>query len=176
MRAITIILIAGLALAGCARSQSPDVYSRGEVGAQVGVEEAVVLSARPVTIEGTRSNVGATVGAVAGGIGGTYAGNRRGAVLGGIAGAVVGALIGAAAEEAFTSREGMEYLVRLENGETVAVVQPKGDAPLNPGAQVLLVYGDFIRIVPTPPGGKDEVSPSEAGVEREPPLEEEAPA
>ena len=121
----------------------------------------MVLSSRPVTIEGTQSKVGATIGAAAGGVGGTYAGNKRGAILGGIAGAVVGAIIGAVAEEAITSREGVEYLVRLENGETVAVVQPKGDAELSPGADVLLVYGDFIRVVPAPPGGKSEISPKQ---------------
>lgn len=177
MRLTIIILAAGLALAGCARSQSPDVYSRGEVGAKVEVEDAVVLSVRDVEIEGTRSNIGAAVGGAAGAVGGSYAGNRRGAVLGAIAGAVVGALVGAVAEEAVTSREGVEYLVRLEDGETVAVVQPKGDAPLAPGAEVLLVYGDHIRVVPAPAirrSGKDgaridtpETAPSEAPAESE---------
>ncbi len=152
MRAIALVLIAGLTLGGCARSLSPDVYSRDEVGSTVEVEDAVVLSVRDVKIEGTRSNVGAAVGAAAGGVGGSYAGHRRGAILGAIAGAVVGALVGAAAEEAITSSEGVEYLVRLDNGETVAVVQPKGEAPLAPGDNVLLVYGDHIRVVPAPHG------------------------
>ncbi|MGZ0189840.1 MAG: glycine zipper domain-containing protein [Alphaproteobacteria bacterium] len=153
MRVIALVLVAGLALSGCARSLSPDVYSRGEVGSTVEVEEATVLSVRAVKIEGTRSNIGAGVGAAAGGIGGSYAGKRRGAILGAIAGAVVGAIVGAVAEDAITSSEGVEYLVRLPDGETRAVVQPKGATQLPPGSPVLLVYGDHIRVVPAPANG-----------------------
>lgn len=155
MRALAVVLISGIALAGCARSLSPDVYSRGEVGAKVEVEDAVLLSSRDVRIEGTRSNVGAGVGAVVGGVGGSYAGkgsDARLGVLGAIAGAVVGAVVGAAVEEAATESQGVEYLVRLPDGETVAVVQPKGATDLQPGDHVLLVYGDHIRVVPAPDG------------------------
>lgn len=176
MRAVAVVLMAGLALAGCARSLSPDVYSRGEVGAKVEVEDAVVLSVRDVEIEGTRSNVGAGVGAVAGGVGGTFAGGSdRVAILGAIAGAVVGAVVGSAVEEAVTSSDGVEYMVRLADGETVAVVQPKGETPLQPGAQVLLVYGDHIRVVPAPPGRAAAPPAAEDTVDTLPEAEPEFP-
>ena len=51
-------------------------------------------------------------------------------------------------EGAVTGSEGIEYLVELDNGETVAVVQPKGGDPLKPGDSALLVYGHHIRVVP----------------------------
>ncbi|MEQ9124293.1 MAG: hypothetical protein RIM80_17210 [Alphaproteobacteria bacterium] len=175
MRSIAILLVAGLALSGCARSLSPDVYSRGEVGAKVEVENATVVAVRDVSIEGTKSNIGAGAGAVAGGVGGAVAvgRNRGAATLGAVAGAIIGAIAGAAIEEAATSSDGVEYMVRLENGETVAVVQPKGDAPLAPGDRALLVYGDHIRVVPAPaalapaepvppPAAKDTEAPSTA--------------
>ena len=154
MRAIAIILLSSLMLAGCARSLSPDVYSRDEVGSKVEVEDAVVVATRDVKIEGTQSNVGAGAGAVAGGVGGAVAvgRNRGAATLGAVAGAIIGAIAGAAVEEAATSSEGVEYLVRLNDGETVAVVQPKGATTLAPGDRALLVYGDHIRVVPVPAG------------------------
>lgn len=166
MRGVAILVITGLALAGCARSQSPDVYSRDEVGSKVEIEEAVVVAARDVSIEGTRSNVGAGAGAVLGGVGGAVAGkNREIAILGAVAGAIVGAIVGSVAEEVVTSATGVEYMVRLRSGEVVAVVQPKGETELAPGANVLLVYGDQIRVVPAPVGV--QTAPPPPPVERD---------
>lgn len=150
MRTAIAIIIAGLALTGCAKSLSPDVYSRGEVGSAVQIEDGVVLSVRDVRIEGTRSNIGGGIGAAAGGVGGSWAGSGRAGILGAIAGAVVGAVVGAVAEDAITGSDGIEYLVRRADGDTVAVVQPKGETQLPPGTKVMLVYGDHIRIVPAP--------------------------
>ena len=174
MRSIAIALVALTALSGCARSLSPDVYSRDEVGAKVEVEDAVIVSARDVQIEGTRSNIGAGAGAVAGGVGGAVAvgRNRGAATLGAVAGAIIGAIAGAAIEEAATSSSGVEYLVRLNDGQTVAVVQPKGDAELRPGDRVLLVYGDHIRVVPT----QEPVAPPAPSPAPAPSAESGAPA
>lgn len=148
MKAMIIVFAAALAVSGCARDLSPDVYSRDEVGSKVDIQEARVISVRDVRIEGTRSGVGAVAGAAAGGIGGSYAGKGRGGAIGAIAGAVLGGLLGAAMEGAVSGSEGVEYLVELDNGETVAVVQPKGGDPLKPGDPALLVYGHHIRVVP----------------------------
>jgi outer membrane lipoprotein SlyB len=148
MKAMIIVFAAALAVSGCARDLSPDVYSRDEVGSKVDIQDARVISERNVRIEGTRSGVGAVAGAAAGGIGGSYAGRGRGGAIGAIAGAVIGGLLGAAMEGAVTGSEGVEYLVELDNGETVAVVQPKGSDPLKPGDSALLVYGHHIRVVP----------------------------
>ena len=148
MKAMIIVFAAALAVSGCARDLSPYVYSRDEVGSKVDIQEARVISVRNVQIEGTRSGVGAVAGAAAGGIGGSYAGRGRGGAIGAIAGAVIGGLLGAAMEGAVTGSEGIEYLVQLDNGETVAVVQPKGGDPLKPGDSALLVYGHHIRVVP----------------------------
>ena len=148
MKAMIIVFAAALAVSGCARDLSPDVYSLDEVGSKVDIEDARVISVRNVRIEGTRSGVGAVAGAAAGGIGGSYAGRGRGGAIGAIAGAVIGGLLGAAMEGAVTGSEGVEYLVELDNGETVAVVQPKGSDPLKPGDSALLVYGHHIRVVP----------------------------
>jgi len=148
MKAMIIVFAAALAVSGCARDLSPDVYSRDEVGSKVDIQDARVISVRNVRIKGTRSGVGAVAGAAAGGIGGSYAGKGRGGAIGAIAGAVIGGLLGAAMEGAVTGSEGVEYLVELDNGETVAVVQPKGGDPLEPGDSALLVYGHHIRVVP----------------------------
>lgn len=174
MRAMVFVFAAALALSGCARDLSPDVYSRGEVGSKVDVQQARIISVRAVKIEGTRSGVGAIAGAAAGGVGGSYAGKGRGGAIGAIAGAVLGGLLGSAMEGAVSSSEGVEYLVELENGDTIAVVQPKGDAPLKPGDSALLVYGDHIRVVPA--GNHGPVHPKDVRKENAPAASDERPA
>jgi outer membrane lipoprotein SlyB len=143
-----IVFAAALAVSGCALDLYQDVYSRDEVGSKVEIQEARVISVRNVQIEGTRSGVSAVAGAAAGGIGGSYAGGGRGGAINAIAGAMTGRLLGAAMEGAIKGSEGVEYLVDLDNGETVPVVQPKGDDSLQPGDSALFFLGHHIRVLP----------------------------
>ena len=64
-----LVLAASLVLGACATS-SPDVIQRGDAQRMAQVEDAVVLSVRTVTVDGSQSGVGATVGGVVGAIGG----------------------------------------------------------------------------------------------------------
>ena len=60
-------------LAACA-SSSPDVIQRGDTQRLAQVQDGVVLSVRPVVVDGSQTGIGATVGGVVGAIGG-YAGS-----------------------------------------------------------------------------------------------------
>ncbi len=64
---LSLVLAAVLVLGACA-SSSPDVVKREDAQRMAQVEDAVVLSVRPVTIDGSQSGVGAAVG----GRGGRY--------------------------------------------------------------------------------------------------------
>jgi len=110
-------------LAGCASDQSGDVYSRDEARQVQTVRTGTITALRPVTIEGTKSPIGAGAGAVVGGIGGSAIGGGRGSFVTAIIGAVAGGLLGAATEEGFTKANGVEITVKEDDGGTRAYVQ-----------------------------------------------------
>jgi outer membrane lipoprotein SlyB len=128
-----------LVLAGCATS-SPDVIQRGDAQRLSTVVDAVVLSVRAVTVEGSQSGVGAAAGGAVGGIAGYGAGSgQREAQVIGIVGAVAGAVAGNVIERAGTREEAYEILVQLKNGERRAIVQGKGAEVFEPGEAVILI-------------------------------------
>lgn len=128
-----------LMLAGCATS-SPDVIQRGDAQRLSTVVDAVVLSVRAVTVEGSQSGVGAAAGGAVGGIAGYGAGSsQREAQVIGIVGAVAGAVAGNVIERAGTREEASEILVQLKNGERRAIVQGKGNEVFEPGEPVILI-------------------------------------
>lgn len=133
-----IAAVAALSLAACATS-SPDVVQRHEAQRMSQVQDATVLSVRPVTIDGSQSGTGAVTGGVLGGVAGsTRSGGREQAAIA-VVGAVAGAVIGNTIERAATKEDGVEILVQLRNGERRAIVQGKGSEALNPGDPVILV-------------------------------------
>jgi outer membrane lipoprotein SlyB len=135
---IILAAVTAVTLAGCASSKSGSVYSREDARREQTVRMGVVESVRSVTIEGTKSGIGAVAGGAAGGIGGSAIGHGRGAAVAAVAGAVAGGLIGAAAEEGLTREEGVEITVRLDNGELRAIVQT-ADEVFTPGERVRLL-------------------------------------
>jgi len=142
------------ALAACTTT-NPDVVNRYDAQRMSTVLDGVVLSTRPVVVEGSQSGIGATAGGVTGAIAGSSVGGRRDAAVGGVIGAVVGGVVGNAVERFGTREEAVELLIQLKNGERRAVVQAKGGEQINPGDSVVLVTtGGKVRVtkapVPTP--------------------------
>lgn len=147
-KALLALLTLAALLAGCATSRSGDVYSRGEALREQTVRLATVESVRPVTIEGTRSGIGAAAGGIAGGVAGSGVGSGRGSTIAGVLGAVGGGVAGQAIEEGATRRRGVEITVRLDNGELRAIVQEETDK-FAPGQRVrLLTSGGVTRVSP----------------------------
>lgn len=128
-----------LVLTACS-SSSPDVIQRGDAQRLSTVSDAVVLSVRTVTVEGSQSGVGATTGGVVGGLAGYGAGNNQleGQIVG-ILAATAGAVAGNVIERASTREEAYEILVQLRNGDRRAIVQAKGTEVFTPGDAVILV-------------------------------------
>ena len=144
------VVAAALALAGCATS-SPDVVSRNEAQRMSNVVDAVVLSTRPVVVDGTQSGIGATAGGVIGGVAGSSVGGRRESIAVGIIGAVVGGVVGNAVERGTTREEALEILVQLKNGDRRSVVQAKAGEVFAPGDPVILVTtGNRVRVTKAP--------------------------
>ena len=143
-------LVIVFTLGACATS-SPDVIQRGDAQRLSQVQDGVVLSVRPVVVDGSQSGIGAAAGGVVGGIAGSGVGGRRDGAVVGVLAAVAGAVAGNAIERMGTREEAVELLVQLKGGERRAIVQAKGSEVLNPGDAVILVTtGSKVRVTRAP--------------------------
>lgn len=139
-----------LALGACA-SSSPDVISRNEAQRMATVLDAVVISSRPVVVDGNQSGLGGAAGGVVGGIAGSGVGGRRDGAVVGVLAAVAGAVIGNTVERAATREEAVEIIVQLRNGDRRAIVQAKASETFNTGDAVILVTtGGKVRVTRAP--------------------------
>jgi len=150
MKKSVLVLSLAAVLAACSTT-SPDVIQKGDAQRMAQVQDATVLSVRPVVVEGNQSGVGAVAGGVAGGVAGsTVGGHREGAVIG-VLGAVAGAVVGNAVERMGTREEAVEILLQLRNGERRAIVQAKGNENLAAGDSVIIVTtGGKTRVTRAP--------------------------
>lgn len=139
-------------VAGCA-SSSPDVVRRSDAQRLSTVSDAVVLSVRSVTVEGTQSGVGAATGGIVAGAAayGSGGSNPTNAAVVGILGAAAGAVAGNLIERTGTREDAYEILLQLAGGERRSIVQGKGEETFKPGDAVLLVNsGGKIRVMLAP--------------------------
>jgi outer membrane lipoprotein SlyB len=143
---LTMLLMSGLALAGCGRNYSPDTYATNAVQQANKVDPGMVVGVRPVQIS-AQGTVGGVAGAAAGGVAGSQLGVGATGALGTIGGSIVGGVAGVAAEHMVADTNGFEYIVRKSNGDLVSVAQ-KDDKPLRIGQRVLVIAGSQARIVP----------------------------
>jgi outer membrane lipoprotein SlyB len=151
MNARLTALALAATLAACTTT-SPDVVRREDANRMSTVTDAVVLSVRPVTVEGQQSGVGGAAGGVVGAIaGGSLGSGRRDNTVGGVLGAVAGAVVGNAIERSATKEEALEVMVQLRNGERRAIVQAKGTEELRAGDPAIIVTtGGKVRVTRAP--------------------------
>lgn len=148
---LVALAIGILGVAGCAARQSQNVYRYDEVGKSTAVSFGMIISSRIIDITGQNTGTGALVAGAAGAGAGSYLGNGSGSIWGAAAGALVGAAIGAAAEQAAADRQGIEYIVVLESGVTMTVVQEigKNEAAIQAGDRVIVQNtGGYQRVLP----------------------------
>lgn len=119
-----IVLVAGMSVGACAPQPGANTVSRDQVGQAETVQYGTLTSMRVVDIRPGQTTVGTVVGATLGGIGGSRVGrstaaNVAGAVAGGAAGAAAGSAV-----QGSQSTAGLELAVRLDSGESIAIIQP----------------------------------------------------
>lgn len=147
---VSFSILLALLLGACSTT-SPDVVQRGDAQRMSKVEDGVILSLRPVVVDGSQSGVGSVAGGVVGGVAGASLGGNRESIIGGVLGAVVGGVVGNAVERAGTREEALELLIQLKGGERRAVVQAKGSESFVPGdAVILITTGAKVRVVRAP--------------------------
>jgi len=159
---LAVVCLTTLLVASCATPTS-DSYTTSEVGQAAETTRGTVLASRPVEIRGEASPVGVGAGAIAGAAG-TNVGGGEGALA--VLGALVGAGLGYLAQSGLGSEDGLEYVVDLEDGRTVTVVQNRadGEVPLPPGAQVLVQLGSSYQRVLADPRPRDATGGSAGDV------------
>lgn len=140
------LLAASLILDGCASSMSGRAYSRGQARQEQAVRYGTVESVRPVQIEGTKTPIGTVAGGAVGGVAGSTIGSGKGSGVAAILGAVVGGIVGSAAEEGLTRRDGLEIIVKLDSGNTIAITQ-EADENFSPGERVHVISGGGVSRV-----------------------------
>jgi outer membrane lipoprotein SlyB len=155
------------ALAACSTT-SPDVVQRGDAQRLANVQDATVLSVRPVTVEGSQSGTGAVTGGVLGGLAGSSRSSGREQAAIGVIGAVAGAVVGHAIERGVTREDAVEILLQMRSGERRAIVQAKAGETFNPGDPVVLVTTGGKTRVTRAPAGAQPVQPLPAPVQSAP--------
>jgi outer membrane lipoprotein SlyB len=152
-----VALTFALLLSGCARDISSNTYKASHVGETSFTYQGVVANVREVQVEESEyfeGGAGPAVGALAGGAAGYQFGGGRGQIATTAAGAILGGVAGTFAEKALKSQKGLEYVVRLENGQIMTIVQ--GIEPrLNSGQRVLVLISH---------GGRSRVIPDQTGI------------
>jgi len=145
---LTAALIGSAALlGGCANDRSANVYTSYEALNEAHVRSGVVESVRPVRIQAD-SEIGKLVGAIVGGIAGSNMGQGKGSAVGAVVGATVGGAVGNAVDKQANTKDGLEIVLNLDNGEVVAVVQ-EADVNVVPGQRVrVITRGRVSRVVP----------------------------
>jgi outer membrane lipoprotein SlyB len=149
-RIFILILCVPFFLAACASEKGGDVYSRDQVQQVQHFKVGTVESLHKVHIEGTQSQIGSTAGTVVGAIAGSGANSGKTGEVAAVLGAVVGGMAGAAAEEAYTRENGIEYAIKLEDGDYISVVQAASkDIDIKAGDKVRVIDSDGVtRVVP----------------------------
>ena len=117
-------LVALMGVSACAPRNTNTTYTGADIGRSAQVSYGVIVSMRPVTIQGGQTGVGTFGGAAAGATAGSFiGGDPRMRILGAIGGAIVGGLAGSAAEGSLSTGQAMEFIIREDSGQTVSVVQ-----------------------------------------------------
>lgn len=160
MRPILIASALAVTLTGCVQ-HNPNGYNTYAIQRAVQTETGTVTAIRSVQIASQDTGLGAALGAMAGGIAGSQIGpssyshnghrhryTSAGSALGALGGALVGGLIGAAIERDINKVTATEYVVQMDDGSTVTIVQE--NSPIAAGQRVLLqTAGDGSgRLVP----------------------------
>ncbi|WP_353118911.1 glycine zipper 2TM domain-containing protein [Nitratidesulfovibrio sp.] len=138
LKALVALLIVGLALSGCAQTYGGGTYKGGQTRMSHTVQYGTVEQISDAVIEDNASGLGALGGAVVGGVLGNMIGGGKGRVLTTLGGAVAGGAAGYAGEKAMSTKKAIEITVRLENGQTMSVVQEPDET---------FVVGDRVRIL-----------------------------
>ena len=116
LKSTAALLAAAVMLAACGRDLDSNTVNSSNTAGKVAFGK--IISARPVTIKDNPklqdNTAGALAGGAAGGVAASTIGKGKGSDIAAIGGVIAGAVLGAYAEDALTTQNGYEYIVKLE--------------------------------------------------------------
>lgn len=151
MKKMIPLILGSLILTSCAREISSDVYASRQVGEVSTTYSGVIKSVRPVLVQHGEQLEDNGLGLAGGGVVGGAVGNAvgRGRFLPTAVGAIAGAVAGTLAEKKLKEQTALEYVVQLENGNLITVVQGQ-DQVFAIGQPVYVLVSQFGRSRITP--------------------------
>jgi outer membrane lipoprotein SlyB len=148
---------------GCQRKIGGNQYSSASLNSASQTYQGIIMSVRKVEVsEAERlqdNTTGMGVGALAGGLAGSAFGKGKGKIVGVGLGALAGGAAGMFAQEAMGTQTGIEYVVKLSNGNLMTIVQ--GDDTMLPAGKRVLV------MIPTASGARPRVVADDSGMPME---------
>lgn len=120
---VFVLSCVGLGLYGCASNPYGDSYGVADTRTVQQVRYGTIMKTEPVTIEGEGEVVGAVAGAAIGGILGSKIGGGSGSDIAAIGGGVLGGVAGTKAAKGVTQRQGVNLTIKMDAGDTIAIVQ-----------------------------------------------------
>lgn len=135
-----VALITGITLAGCSANPYGDAYSVADAQQIQTVEAGTIVKLVPVSLEGENaSTIGTIAGGAIGAILGSHVGGGSGSEIAAIGGGLLGGALGDEAGQAAGTRQGVNIVIQLDDGQTIAVVQQ-----VNP--RILFQVGERVDI------------------------------
>ena len=135
-----LLVAASMALFACNPPNSGNVVNASQAQAAQTVNFGTIVGANPVTVQGGNQPadvVGTLAGGAIGGLLGNEIGGGRGQDIATVAGAVGGAAAGNRIAGAATTVQSTEYLVQLESGRTISVIQAQPSFGVGARVQVI---------------------------------------
>ncbi len=145
---LLIISCASLFLGACAPKLGGNDYDVSGAGEISSTLKGTIIATRVVKLRPDNSHkagTGATAGGLTGAVlGSTIGGGHKMPFVAGAIGGLAGAFAGHAIEQKLTEQDGMEYHIKLANGEIITLTQ--GLEPrLSIGQKVLVIKSDRSR-------------------------------
>ncbi|GAA05806.1 MULTISPECIES: outer membrane lipoprotein [Photobacterium] len=147
----SLCLVAALGVSGCAQNPYGNAYDVGEARTVQNVLTGTITKLDAVTMSGGgESTIGTIAGGAVGAILGSKIGGGSGSDIAAIGGGLAGAALGNKAGDAISQRNGVNIVIKLDSGRTIAVVQEVDPNMIFRVGQRVDIYqqGSTTRVVP----------------------------
>lgn len=142
-----VLIVVMMGVSACAPNIGANNYTAGQAQKVSEVSNGVIVSESQVEVEGSKDNwAGTLIGAAAGAVVGSTVGHGAGTGLAMVGGAAAGGYAGNKAEGALSKQTATRYVIKLTNGNTVAVVQAD-NPPIPVGTKVQVISGNPAQVV-----------------------------
>ena len=142
-------LLLALPLAACAPPQSGNLVNANQAQAAQRVNLGTIVGVQQVAVQGQNPGgvaAGTAGGAALGGVIGNQIGDGSGRDIARAIGIIGGAAAGNRAAGRATTRQSLEWTVRLDNGQTISVIQAQPTFARGQRVQVIQGSGGLTRL------------------------------